>query len=115
MSEEPVVPKKSRPMLSVLVVLFLVAYGMMTMLIVEQGDTIESQKLLIRQLFSDSAELSALKGKAARERANIHPPAPVKPAGPPTARSKPAPPIGPKLDTRQAPVEQDGRRILVKI
>lgn len=33
----------------------------MTMLIVEQGQTIESQRALIRELFRDSAELSAMK------------------------------------------------------
>jgi hypothetical protein len=114
MSEETVVRKKKNVMLPVLVVLFLAAYGMMTMLIVEQGSTIESQKLLIRQLFSDSVQLSALKGKAAREKANAHA-APVKPVAPPAAQSKPAPPKrGPRLDARQA-VEQDARRILVSI
>lgn len=51
-----------------LTVLFLVAYGLMTMLIVEQGNTIESQRLLIKQLFSDSAELTALKGQQAMQR-----------------------------------------------
>jgi hypothetical protein len=46
-----------------LTVLFLISYGLMTMLIVEQGTTIENQRTLIRDLFRDSAELSALKGK----------------------------------------------------
>jgi hypothetical protein len=36
----------------------------MTMLIVEQGATIESQRALIRELFRDSTELSAMKMKA---------------------------------------------------
>jgi hypothetical protein len=36
----------------------------MTMLIVEQGRTIESQRALIRDLFHDSTELSAVKMKA---------------------------------------------------
>jgi hypothetical protein len=40
----------------------------MTMLIVEQGQTIESQRLLIRDLFRDSQELSAVK-KAQQESA----------------------------------------------
>jgi hypothetical protein len=48
----------------VLTVLFLLSYGLMTMLIVEQGSTIESQRVLIRELFRDSSELSAVKGKA---------------------------------------------------
>lgn len=44
-----------------LTVLFLISYGLMTMLIVEQGQTIESQRALIRELFRDSQELSAVK------------------------------------------------------
>jgi len=52
-----------------LTVLFLISYGLMTMLIVEQGTTIENQRSLIRDLFRDSAELSALKGKSARDNA----------------------------------------------
>ena len=38
------------------------------MLIVEQGSTIESQRMLIRDLFRDSTELSAVKGKAVLEK-----------------------------------------------
>jgi hypothetical protein len=52
--------------LPLLVVLFLISYGLMTMLIVEQGRTIESQRALIRELFRDSTELSAAR-KAAQE------------------------------------------------
>jgi len=51
-------------MLPVLVLLFLVSYGLMTMLIVEQGRTIDSQRTLIHQLLGDSFQLSALRGKA---------------------------------------------------
>ncbi len=40
----------------------------MTMLIVEQGSTIESQRALIRELFRDSTELTATKMKAQRDR-----------------------------------------------
>ncbi len=61
--DAPAVPKK-RGWLPLLTVLFLISYGLMTMLIVEQGRTIESQHLLIRELFRDSAELSAVKMKA---------------------------------------------------
>ena len=49
-------------------VLFLFSYGLMTMLIVEQGQTIESQRALIRELFRDSTELSAVKMKALVEK-----------------------------------------------
>ena len=41
----------------------------MTMLIVEQGQTIESQRTLIRDLFRDSTELSSIKGVIRQERA----------------------------------------------
>ena len=59
---------KKRGWLPVLTLLFLVSYGLMTMLIVEQGRTIESQRALIRELFRDSTELSATK-KALQEHA----------------------------------------------
>jgi hypothetical protein len=48
-------------------VLFLLSYGLMTLLIVEQGTTIQSQRSLIQQLLGDSTELSALKSKAIEE------------------------------------------------
>jgi hypothetical protein len=58
---------KKHGWLPLLTVLFLISYGLMTMLIVEQGQTIESQRALIRELFRDSRELSAVK-KAQQER-----------------------------------------------
>lgn len=58
---------KTRGWLPVLTVLFLISYGLMTMLIVEQGQTIESQRALIRELFRDSSELSAAKLKAQQD------------------------------------------------
>lgn len=66
--EVPAAPKK-RGWLPLLTVLFLISYGLMTMLIVEQGRTIESQRALIRELFRDSTELSAVKQKAAQDTA----------------------------------------------
>jgi hypothetical protein len=65
----PVVPTpaKKQSWLPVLTVLFLVSYAIMTLLIVEQGQTIESQRALIRELFRDSTELSATKLKAQQE------------------------------------------------
>jgi hypothetical protein len=55
-----VVPKKHQ-MLPILVVLFLISYGLMALLVVEQGRTIDSQRSLIRDLFSDSSQLNSLK------------------------------------------------------
>jgi hypothetical protein len=48
-------------MLPILVVLFLISYGLLTLLVVEQGRTIDSQRGLIREIFSDSAQLNAMK------------------------------------------------------
>lgn len=44
-----------------LTVVFVVVYCAMSLVIVLQGRTIESQRTLIRQLFHDSLELNALK------------------------------------------------------
>jgi len=63
----PAAPKK-RGWLPLLTVLFCISYALMTMLIVEQGTTIESQRYLIRELLRDSTELSATKMKAQRDR-----------------------------------------------
>ena len=65
--DAPAAPKR-RGWLPLLTVLFLISYGLMTMLIVEQGATIESQRALIRELFRDSTELSAVKMKAQQEK-----------------------------------------------
>ena len=63
-------PKKSN-MLPVLVVLFLISYGLMTMLIIEQGRTIESQRTLIHELYHDSAELAAVRSRTLQENAVV--------------------------------------------
>lgn len=62
------VTRKRHGWLPLLTVLFLISYGLMTMLIVEQGQTIESQRALIRELFRDSGELSAFKLNAQRQK-----------------------------------------------
>jgi hypothetical protein len=66
-SEVAETPRKKLGWLPLLTVLFMISYGLMTMLIVEQGQTIESQRALIRELFRDSTELSATKMKAVEE------------------------------------------------
>ena len=68
LSEVSETPRKKFGWLPILTVLFMISYGLMTMLIVEQGQTIESQRALIRELFRDSTELSAVKMKAVEER-----------------------------------------------
>jgi hypothetical protein len=76
-SEVPTIPavptqKKKHSWLPVLTVLFLISYALMTMLIVEQGQTIESQRALIRELFRDSTELSAVKQSKIQEERRAH-------------------------------------------
>jgi hypothetical protein len=63
----PNAPKKFT-LLPLLTVLFLVSYGLMTLLIMEQGSTIESQRGLIREMLHDSVELSAMKGKVVQDK-----------------------------------------------
>jgi hypothetical protein len=56
-------PKSSSSFFPVLVVLFAISYGLLTLLVVEQDRTIRAQRSLISQLFGDSVELTAMKGK----------------------------------------------------
>jgi hypothetical protein len=60
-------PKPKHSLLPLLVVLFLVSYGLLALLVVEQGRTIDSQRALIQSLFDDSSQLSHMKGKAFQE------------------------------------------------
>ncbi len=54
-------------MLPILVVLFVISYILLTMLVFEQGKTIESQRTLIREMLKDSNQLAAIKGKLAHD------------------------------------------------
>jgi cytoskeletal protein RodZ len=65
--------RKKYGWLPLLTVLFLFSYGLMTMLIVEQGSTIEQQRSLIRELFRDSTELAATKLKMQRNKSLANP------------------------------------------
>lgn len=56
-------PKPKHTLLPLLTVLFLISYGLMSLLVVEQGRTIDTQRYLINELFSDSNRLTALKDK----------------------------------------------------
>jgi hypothetical protein len=68
-SAESVAPRTTRPtaILPLLVILFIVSYGILTMLVFEQGQTIESKRGLIHEMLRDSSQLAALKGKLARD------------------------------------------------
>ena len=60
--------KKSRTaLLPLLILLFLVSYSILTMLVIEQGRTIESQRILLREMLKDSNQLAELKTKLASE------------------------------------------------
>lgn len=62
-------PKRKYSLLPLLVVVFLMSYGLMTLLIVEQGTTIESQRTTIRQLLTDSQQVTSFKSKQAQQQA----------------------------------------------
>jgi hypothetical protein len=69
-SAESVAPrttKRPAAILPLLVILFIVSYGILTMLVFEQGQTIESQRSLIHEMLKDSTQLATLKGKLARD------------------------------------------------
>ena len=64
-------PNTSKPnskMFPVLVFLLMACYGVMALVVVEQGSVIQSQRNLIAQLFSDSSQLTKLKGQEATQR-----------------------------------------------
>ena len=63
----PKTPPRPAAMLPLLVILFVVSYGILTLLVFEQGQTIESQRTLIREMLKDSTQLAALKDKQARD------------------------------------------------
>lgn len=48
-----------------LTLVLLFVYGLMSLLVIEQGRTIDAQRTLIRQLFSDSLELTAVRMREA--------------------------------------------------
>jgi hypothetical protein len=60
-------------MLPLLVILFIVSYGILALLVFEQGRTIESQRTLIRSMLQDSTQLASLKGKLARDESKRSP------------------------------------------
>jgi hypothetical protein len=59
-------PKTRPALLPLLVILFIASYTILTLLVVEQGRTIEAQRGLLREMLKDSTQLADLKGKLAR-------------------------------------------------
>lgn len=91
---------KSRPtLLPILIVLFIASYTILTMLVIEQGRTIEAQRGLLRDMLKDSAQLAQLKGKIMRD---SQPQAVAKPAPRKDTNDKAAAaaPSEPKLPAR---------------
>ena len=71
-AQSPAPQTKTRgALLPLLVVLFVVSYGILTLLVVEQGQTIEAQRSLLKEMLKDSTQLATLKDKLAR--ANVTP------------------------------------------
>ncbi len=98
------IQKAERPsgMLPILVVLFAFSYVILTLLVVEQGRTIESQRGLIREMLIDSNQLAALRSKVARDEMLRKSPAVAGPSAPAKQQRIP-------LDTPKA-AGKDGRR-----
>ena len=67
-------PQKKITLLPLLTVLFVISYGLMTLLIVEQGRTIQSQSNMIKILLPESRELWGLRGKAIAEKNSMQAP-----------------------------------------
>ncbi len=67
-------PKQKITLLPLLTVLFVISYGLMTLLIVEQGRTIQSQSNMIKILLPESRELWGLRGKAIAEKNSMQAP-----------------------------------------
>jgi hypothetical protein len=121
-------PKKQRSLLPLLVVVFLGSYGLMTMLIVEQGAAIQQQHNLIQVLQQDSRDLWAIRGRAvadknARDRAQKHAqsPATAPPAQSPSTQvpqqRAPNHAAKPKVQLPPVPAADlgDQRRVLITL
>jgi len=105
-------PQPKRVMLPLLVVLFLISYALLTLLVVEQGRTIDSQRDLIHNMFSDSAQLSALKKtlilkqNEARARAQAHGQAPSSQAQAPSSQVPSNQALSNRAESAQTPSSQ---------
>lgn len=120
-----VLPKPKQTLLPLLVVLFLVSYGLMALLVVEQGRTIDSQRTLIRQLFSDSTQLSHMRSQAVQDRraqTQMHAPGQAAPSQVQPQQQTPSTQVGPQSREKndaakfrkplpQKPSQQDGQEM----
>ena len=61
-------PSRNRPTGTVILVMLLVTLPLLALLVLEQSRVIDSQRLLIQQLNSDSQQLNAMRVREAQER-----------------------------------------------
>lgn len=110
-------PKPKHTMLPILIVLFVISYGLMAMVLIEQGKTIDVQRYLIGELFTDSGQLAAYKSamlhhQAEAAKAKSQSQAPSSQAATPEKSKQHAAPMRPPKDTADS---SDVRRSLVTI
>jgi hypothetical protein len=98
-------PAKTRgALLPLLIILFVASYGILTMLVVEQGRTIEAQRGLLQEMLKDSTQLADLKGKLAHadsEHSQTKPAAQAPRKEKPSASSGNAAPKSPSSEVRR--------------
>lgn len=104
---EVAIQKPKHTMLPLLVALFIISYGILTMLVVEQGRTIQSQRGLIMDLFNDSNELIHLKGKLAQQQQHA--------AGKPNGKAHAPAVTAPKNQTEAQAAPQPGNKTHGKV
>lgn len=90
--------KSRASLLPLLVALFIISYSLMVLLVVEQNSTITNQRWLIKQLFADSSELSAMKAKAIQKRNSE-----------PEAQSQASPKTKAQAPSAQVPAQESAR------
>ncbi len=98
------VPKKRRSLLPLLTVLFVISYGLMTVLIIEQGSVIQTQRNLIKVLGRDSTELWSARGKAIGDQQTAQ--AQSRTRAPLTHKQAPAQAPSSQAPSTQAPLTQ---------
>jgi outer membrane biosynthesis protein TonB len=99
--------------------LVLVTCCAVTLLVAQQGETIDRQRTLIQVLWGDSRELNAIKQQEFASR-DIQPkpspdevaPAPAPPAKPPAAKPKAQKPKPPHKSPERQAIEKPGPRLL---
>jgi len=101
-------PRKKRSLLPLLTVVFVASYGLMTLLIVEQGETIQAQRNLIKILLVDSKQLWTMKGHALADKLAQAQPQAQKPSAPSPSTHGQAPSV--RTPFTQAPSTQVPQR-----